>query len=114
MVINTQNSEHYTWGHDCDGWHLLKSDTLSVIQELMPSGAEEGLHYHSKAQQLFFVLKGSAVMEVEGTSYVLYAQDSLHIAPGLKHKISNVEAEDLHFLVISEPKAHGDRTNVEV
>jgi hypothetical protein len=35
MIKSTENSEHYQWGNLCDGWHLLKSDTLSVIQEKM-------------------------------------------------------------------------------
>jgi hypothetical protein len=52
-IKNTDNSEHYIWGENCDGWHLLKSDSLSVIQEKMPPGTKESLHFHSKAQQFF-------------------------------------------------------------
>lgn len=111
MVVNVQNAEHYTWGQHCDGWHLLKSDSLSVIQERMPPQSAESLHYHMVAQQVFFVLQGKAVIEIEGISSVLHAQDSIHVAKGLKHKISNLAAEDLHFLVISQPKSHGDRNN---
>ena len=38
MVKSIKNAEHYQWGNACDGWHLLKSETLSVIQEKMPAG----------------------------------------------------------------------------
>ena len=112
MLITKENSEHYLWGQDCDGWHLLKSDTLSVIQERMPVGTFESLHYHEKAQQLFFILSGTAILEIEGVEYVANKNESVHVKPGLKHKISNKAQEDLHFLVISEPKAHGDRINI--
>ena len=62
MIVNKENAEHYYWGQNCDGWHLLKSDSLSVIQERMPAGTAESRHYHEKSQQLFFVLSGEANM----------------------------------------------------
>jgi mannose-6-phosphate isomerase-like protein (cupin superfamily) len=113
MITSTENAEHYTWGAQCDGWHLLKSDSLSVIQERMPPGTGEQLHYHTHAQQLFFVLSGNATFEVAGELKTVYANQSIHIAPGIKHRILNNSNEDLHFLVISEPKSHGDRVNIE-
>ena len=30
---NKELAEHYKWGSICDAWHLLKIETLSVIQE---------------------------------------------------------------------------------
>lgn len=112
MIITKQNAEHYTWGENCDGWHLLKSDSLSVIQERMPSGTSEVLHYHVKAQQVFFILSGTAIIEIEGIGYKLKSLESITIKNGLKHKITNDSLEDLQFLVISEPKAQGDRVTI--
>lgn len=111
MIISTQNAEHYSWGAVCDGWHLLKSDNLSVIRERMPPGTSEQLHLHEKSRQLFYVLSGTAQMEVEDQVYTFGAQESLAVAPGLKHRITNVGTGDLHFLVVSSPKSHGDRVN---
>jgi mannose-6-phosphate isomerase-like protein (cupin superfamily) len=107
-----QNAERYTWGSNCDGWHLLKSDSLSVIQERMPVDAAEQLHYHVKAQQLFYILAGEAVFEIEDETVFLSAKESLHIPTNTKHKIYNNSNSDLIFLVISQPKSHGDRVNV--
>ena len=59
-VVSQQNAEHYIWGGDCDGWHLLKSLGLSFIQERVPPGRREVRHYHLLAHQFFFVLSGSA------------------------------------------------------
>ena len=25
-IIDIDNAEHYNWGDNCDGWHLLKND----------------------------------------------------------------------------------------
>jgi mannose-6-phosphate isomerase-like protein (cupin superfamily) len=111
MITSVSNSEHYQWGNNCDGWFLLKSETLSVIQEKMPPGSCELLHYHQKSQQVFFILSGSATFEVDGKVIVVKQNESIHIQPGLMHRISNESTVDLDFLVISEPKSHGDRIN---
>jgi mannose-6-phosphate isomerase-like protein (cupin superfamily) len=109
MVITKENSLHYNWGQNCDGWHLLKSDSLSVIQERMPAGTSEEMHYHERSQQLFFILSGTANMEINGAEYTIHSNQSMHIPKGVRHKIKNTSNQDLHFLVISEPKSHGDR-----
>jgi len=111
-MISTENAEHYIWGTNCDGWHLFRSDSLSVIQERMPPGTAEQLHYHVHAQQVFYVLSGTATFQIEGGTETVKAGQSLHIPKNTKHNISNNGAEDLHFLVISEPKSHGDRVNL--
>jgi quercetin dioxygenase-like cupin family protein len=112
MITSTENAEHYTWGAQCDGWHLLRSDSLSVIQERMPPGASEQRHYHERAQQVFYVLSGTATFEVDGEEVIVNAGQSLHIKPNKNHRILNNGDSDLHFLVISEPKSHGDRINL--
>jgi len=107
--VSRATAEHYTWGHDCDGWHLVRDEQLSVIEEQMPPGTSEVLHYHERAQQFFFVLSGEAVMDVDGRQVRLTAREGLHILPGIRHQIRNVSKEPVHFLVISQPPSHGDR-----
>ena len=111
MIISTENAEHYTWGANCDGWHLLRSDSLSVIQERMPPGTSEQLHHHERAQQVFYILSGTATFEINGVVETVNFGQSIHILQNVKHRILNNGDEDLHFLVISEPKSHGDRVN---
>ena len=48
--VSRENAEHYRWGVDCDGWHLVKDRQLSVIEEFMPPGAAEVRHYHERSQ----------------------------------------------------------------
>jgi len=112
MITSTDNAKHYIWGNQCDGWHLLKSDSLSVIQERMPPGTSEQLHYHEHAQQVFYVLSGTATFEINGQSATVNPSGSIHIAKNTPHRIFNNHDVDLHFLVISEPKSHGDRINI--
>jgi mannose-6-phosphate isomerase-like protein (cupin superfamily)/N-acetylglutamate synthase-like GNAT family acetyltransferase len=112
MKKSVENSEHYKWGNDCDGWHLLKSDELGVISEKMPSGTSETLHYHNRSQQVFYILSGEATFEIEGETVSVKPNESIHIPPKTLHRISNETAAELTFLVISEPKSQGDRLEI--
>ncbi|HEY2583261.1 MAG TPA: cupin domain-containing protein [Mucilaginibacter sp.] len=112
MITSTDNAEHYLWGNHCDGWHLLKSDELSVIQERMPPGAGEQRHFHESAQQVFYILTGTATFEIGRETKTVGVRQSIHIPKNTKHRIINNSDADLHFLVISQPKSHGDRVNI--
>jgi mannose-6-phosphate isomerase-like protein (cupin superfamily) len=107
--VSPATAEHYHWGQGCDGWYLVRTPALSVIQERMPPGTAEEYHYHERAQQFFFVLSGTATFEVAGEYLRLEAGQGLHLPAGTPHRILNQTAADLHFTVTSQPMAHGDR-----
>jgi mannose-6-phosphate isomerase-like protein (cupin superfamily) len=107
------NAEHYQWGDRCDGWFLVKSEGLTVIEERMPAGTAERTHKHLRSRQFFFVLSGEAVMEVGGVDVPIATGQGLEINPGVPHKMKNASPHDLAFLVISQPPSHGDRINLE-
>jgi mannose-6-phosphate isomerase-like protein (cupin superfamily) len=113
MTIDRSTAEHYVWGNHCDGWHLARSEALSVIQERVPAGESEKRHRHAKARQFFFILKGNAVMELDGGIYPLAAAQGIEIPPGAVHKFRNDSSAEVEFLVISSPPTSGDRENLE-
>ena len=112
MVISTENAEHYIWGGICDGWHLLKREDMSVIQERVPVGGAEVMHYHNVARQFFYVLEGEGKMVFEDHELILNKGQGLEISPRVKHQFKNQSNADVHFLVISSPTTKGDRINV--
>lgn len=107
--ISIDDAEHYAWGNGCDGWHLVNHPSLSVIRERMPPGAAEVRHLHKSARQFFFVLAGTAVLELNGPSHELRPGEGLEVAPGVPHQIFNKSNEVLEFLLVSQPPSHGDR-----
>ncbi|MFT9850146.1 cupin domain-containing protein [Aneurinibacillus sp. REN35] len=109
MKISKNNGEHYTWGDNCDGWYLVKNKELSVIHERMPVNTSEVRHYHNHTRQFFFVLSGSATLEVDGEYITLSAQEGIEIPPLLPHQMINKSNEDVEFLVISQPNSRSDR-----
>ncbi|EMC4267742.1 cupin domain-containing protein [Cronobacter sakazakii] len=112
MKISKANAEHYLWGGDCDGWHLVKNQNLSVIHELMPVGRAEQRHYHEQSRQCFFVLSGELTMALNGEHVTLTAGEAIEIPPLAPHQARNDGQETVEFLVISQPTTRGDRVNL--
>ncbi|WP_040546942.1 cupin domain-containing protein [Pedosphaera parvula] len=108
-IISIQTAEHYTWGDRCDGWHLLRSAELSVIQEQMPPQTSEVAHFHGRSRQLFYVLSGTLSISVEGKVHSLNPEQGLEIAPQVTHRVYNDTDSNVRFMVISSPPSHGDR-----
>jgi mannose-6-phosphate isomerase-like protein (cupin superfamily)/predicted GNAT family N-acyltransferase len=111
-IKSIHNAEHYNWGDGCDGWNLLLSGTLAVIEERMPPGASDEVHYHAIAQQVFYILKGMASFEINGKEIIVSPHETIHVPARTLHKISNMENNDLKFLVISEPESHADKIEI--
>ncbi len=47
--VSRDNAEHYTWGDSCDGYFLLRRSEVHVIEERMPPGMAEQVHWHERA-----------------------------------------------------------------
>ena len=114
-IIRTADAEHYTWGgpngNDCEGWHLVRTAELSIIEERMPAGASEVRHHHVRARQFFYVLEGELSLEVEGDEVLMRKGEGVEIGPGVTHQAINRSGASVRFLVTSQPPSHGDRVN---
>jgi mannose-6-phosphate isomerase-like protein (cupin superfamily) len=111
--ISTKSAEHYKWGGPqgthCDGWHLVRTHELNVIEELMPPGTSEARHSHIHSHQFFYVLEGELILEVELHDFVLQRGEGLEISHGERHQVMNRSAKPTRILVTSHPPSHGDR-----
>ncbi|PPQ50133.1 cupin domain-containing protein [Paenibacillus peoriae] len=113
MKISKNNAEHYIWGDQCDGWRLVKNNDLSIIHERMPGNTHEVRHYHHHARQFFFILSGTAVLEVDGERIQLGSQEGCEVPPMVPHQMFNETNQDVEFLVISQPASRGNRVLTE-
>jgi mannose-6-phosphate isomerase-like protein (cupin superfamily) len=111
MVISIENAEHYLWGESSDGWHLLKRDDMSIIQERVPAGGAEVMHHHTKARQFFYILQGEGTMVFEDHQLAMNKGEGIEIPPMVKHQFRNQSNADVQFLVISVPTTREDRVN---
>ena len=79
----------------------------------MPPGTAEVRHYHQKANQFFYVLEGTLAIETGGNEFVLNRGQGVHIEAGEPHQVRNRASVDARFLVVSNPRSHGDRVSAE-
>jgi mannose-6-phosphate isomerase-like protein (cupin superfamily) len=60
-------------------------------------------HHHKVQEQIYHVLKGEGLMEIDGKRTVVRRHDVVFIPPGIEHAIYNSGLVDLVFLVITTP-----------
>jgi mannose-6-phosphate isomerase-like protein (cupin superfamily) len=113
LKISKQTAEHYNWGMNCDGWYLVNNPESSIIHERMPPNTLEVRHYHNHAHQFFFVISGTATMEMNGERFVLNPQEGIEVKPLTPHQMFNMSEHDVEFIVFSYPTSKGDRVAVD-
>jgi len=111
QVISRDTAQHYIWGNNCDGWFLVCTPELNIIEERMPPATSESRHHHLYARQFFFVLEGELTMEIEGQVFTLRQAEGIEIAPGEAHQAMNRSGRAVRFLVTSHPQSHRDRVD---
>ncbi|MBT3536260.1 MAG: cupin domain-containing protein [Rhodospirillaceae bacterium] len=65
--------------------------------------AHVAAHTHKIQEQIYHVLEGEGLMEIDGEKTVVRRHDVIHIPPGIEHAIANSGLDDLVFLVITAP-----------
>jgi len=60
-------------------------------------------HTHKVQEQIYHVLSGDGLMELDGRRQVVRSGDFIFIPPGVEHAIHNTGSTDLTFFVITSP-----------
>ena len=61
----------------------------------------------------FFVLSGTAMLEVNGERHCIEAFQGMEVPPDIPHQMVNESDFEVEFIIISQPKSHGDRIALE-
>jgi mannose-6-phosphate isomerase-like protein (cupin superfamily) len=65
--------------------------------------AHVSLHTHKAQEQVYHVLEGEGMMEMDGKRQVVRRHDVIYIPPGVEHSITNSGLSDLTFIVATSP-----------
>jgi mannose-6-phosphate isomerase-like protein (cupin superfamily) len=60
-------------------------------------------HRHRIQEQVYHVLDGEGLMELDGRRTVVRKDDVIFIPPGVQHAIYNTGMTDLRFVVVTSP-----------
>jgi mannose-6-phosphate isomerase-like protein (cupin superfamily) len=74
------------------------------ISSYQPRGYAE-VHVHEVAENLYYILQGKGIVELDGVRHLVEPHMVIHIPPGVHHGIFNTGVEDLVFLVVASPPA---------
>ncbi|MEO5714750.1 MAG: cupin domain-containing protein [Luteolibacter sp.] len=79
----------------------------SLAEATLPVGGETERHYHKVSEEIYYLLTGSGVMEIDGITRNVGPGDAILIPAGKWHQIR--ATEPLQFLCCcAPPYAHGD------
>ena len=85
--------------------HPTNADTKHFdfrISSYQPRGYAE-VHVHEVAENLYYILQGKGIVELDGVKHLVEPHMVIHIPPGVSHGIFNTGIEDLVFLVVASP-----------
>jgi mannose-6-phosphate isomerase-like protein (cupin superfamily) len=60
-------------------------------------------HRHRIQEQIYHILDGEGLVEIEGERTVVRRDDVIFIPPGVEHAIYNTGMTDLRFIVVTSP-----------
>lgn len=81
----------------------------SLAEATVPPGGATERHYHRVSEEFYFILEGSAEMEIDGVTQVVHPGDAILIPAGAWHQISaSPEAPVRLLCCCAPPYAHED------
>ena len=91
--------------------NFSSAQNQSLAEATLAPGGATTEHYHPRAEEIYYILRGSARLQLDGQVRELKAGDAVLIAIGLRHKICNTGSEDLIFLCCCAP-AYSDEDTI--
>ena len=79
------------------------SDRVEVILGEVEFGGQADPHAHPDLEQAFFIIQGSAEVEIEGQRSVVGPEDFIFLPPGTTHRVTPLKGPALRVLVLYTP-----------
>ena len=73
------------------------------VNVLKPGTGPGPYHYHSNAENLYFVLEGRAKVVIEGRAVIAGPGEAVLILPGERHDVENVGEGELRLIEVKAP-----------
>jgi mannose-6-phosphate isomerase-like protein (cupin superfamily) len=90
--------------------HLSDGLELTQMRANVYTLAEGSMlrHLHREQEELYVVLDGTAMIDVDKARYKVGERDALAVSAGSWHRVSNVGLGPLTFLVVAAPPTADD------
>jgi oxalate decarboxylase/phosphoglucose isomerase-like protein (cupin superfamily) len=78
-------------------------DTLAFFHLVAPPMSGPPRHVHTREDELFYVLEGELVFELDGERHTVRAGDTVYLRRGVVHTYQNFTASDVQLLIATVP-----------
>lgn len=75
----------------------------SLAEATLGPGQSTRPHYHPRAEEIYYILRGQGWMHIEGKEQAVGPGDAIAIPAGKRHQISQRGSESLVFLCCCAP-----------
>jgi len=82
---------------------LHHTDVQSLAEATLEPDEATQRHYHARTEEIYFVLKGSGRMEVDGETKMVRPGDAILIPAGAWHQLENNGNSELRILCSCVP-----------
>ncbi len=81
----------------------------SLAEAIVPIGFTTRYHRHARSEELYHILSGGGEMRLANNIFKVAAGDTICIAPGTPHQITNTGSDELKILCCCVPPyTHAD------
>jgi mannose-6-phosphate isomerase-like protein (cupin superfamily) len=92
---------------------LHRTDAQSLAEATLEPDQATERHYHRATEEIYFVIKGSGRMEVDGDARIVRPGEAVLIPPGAWHQLENNGNSELRILCCCSPAYSHDDTFFE-
>jgi mannose-6-phosphate isomerase-like protein (cupin superfamily) len=82
----------------------------SLAEATLAPGQATERHYHGETEEFYYLLEGTAEMEIDGETARVLPGDAILIPPGAWHQITADDSGPLRFLCCCAPPYRHDDT----
>lgn len=84
----------------------------SLAEARLPAGGSTQEHYHSRAEEIYYITHGTGRIRIDGETREVKPGDAIAILPGKRHKLWNTGLDVLRLLCCCAPAYEHDDTVV--
>jgi mannose-6-phosphate isomerase-like protein (cupin superfamily) len=82
---------------------LMPAENQSLAEATLAPGQQTQRHYHAGSEELYYLVSGEGVMEIDGERSPVGPGDAILIPPGAWHQITATGSTELRFLCCCAP-----------
>ena len=83
--------------------------TMSFAEATVEAGGTTLMHLHRESEEIYHITQGMGTMRLGGAEFEIHVGDTINIAPGTPHNVTNTGVAQLKIICVScPPYADGD------